>query len=201
MEPSCDSLCEFCACITEENTRFSYGLPQEEMERRVFPHQPHIQALYTSGLQGCLLCRLIFEAFRTQCQVSDAELHLAISQIASGDYSALPSRTDKQNNGGWYTVNDPTEEFEDPPKHMFQGRIPIAIRYDPNLEERIVVYDFRSKDNDDCGRIFISRDSSRPFWSLHAVMSGRPSEAILQVHMSCTVDVYTQNGKHNSSNC
>jgi hypothetical protein len=173
-------LCDLCRGITEENTRFDFDLPEEEAEKRVYPHHQNLLALKESSDSGCALYEMIFDEFVDQCGLSDQDLRIALSEIAALDSGSL-------------VLEEPLETIN----NEYANRVPEMFMW---TGSRVKVRRYRPSGEKDRGRIFISRvernsPGPRGLKIFYTVMAGRPSSRILQLPIECRLEAFVPSGR------
>jgi hypothetical protein len=84
-----ENICNLCRGISDRKTRFDSNTPEENWERSVYPHHKSLVALKKSAKSGCTLCSLIYDAFSTQCELTQEEFEDAINQIDMLEQGAI----------------------------------------------------------------------------------------------------------------
>lgn len=69
-------LCHACNGITEYHTRFNFD---NDSDRRVYAHHPHLSALENPAINGYIICQYVFEGFKAVPGVEEPDIRLTIA--------------------------------------------------------------------------------------------------------------------------
>jgi len=192
-------LCSVCRGITESNTRFDF---QNENDMRVYAHHPHLPALANSAFHGCVLCKYVLEGFLAVPGLKDSDIRLSIASSSSPQARLPCDETLVLENAQDERMTDfrvKTKETLDGVER-FESCAPLRYYVKGTLSEgtaRIYTLYYPPSNCRFRGRIFVSRSLRLPklFHHLNFVMSGRPSQTLLQCDMQTSVEVFSTHGK------
>jgi hypothetical protein len=196
-------LCEICLGMSEESMIDLQPQSQDSIDgvRRVYYHQPNLLALERSAINGCLVCKWVFEGFSKSDEVSHADLRLDMALTAGVDCSLNyddASETSNCSNSVELELSVSKSKSTEYSKEQLSSCMPMNIKLTGSLEDRTVrlVWEhYFPPPGSALGQIFVSKGPNGVFHELDFVVSGRLFDGVLQAPVMASIEVFTSQGE------